>query len=49
MSQIDRKKGALLAAAAATMFMAAPLVVNAAAEPMGHCVGANSCKGAKRL
>ncbi len=42
--------GAILAAAAAVLFLAAPIAVNAdtgkgAAETMGHCVGGNSCKG----
>ena len=50
MSKSDRKNGAILAAAAATLFVAAPLVANAGAheggaEATGHCVGANSCKG----
>jgi hypothetical protein len=44
MSNINRKKGAILAAAAATLFIAAPFAANAA-ETMGHCVGGNSCKG----
>ena len=43
-------KGAILATAAAALFMAAPIAVNAgahegAAEPMGQCMGGNSCKG----
>ena len=44
-----RTKGAILATAAAALFMAAPIAVHAAdegaAEPMGQCAGANSCKG----
>jgi len=44
MSKINRKNGAILAAAAATLFLAAPFAANAA-EDMGHCVGGNSCKG----
>ena len=42
-------KGAVLAAAAAALFIAAPFAANAGAheegEATGHCVGANSCKG----
>lgn len=52
MSKLDRKKGAMLAAAAATLFIAAPFAAQAhgngaqaAAEPMGMCMGGNSCKG----
>ena len=50
MSNIDRKKGAILAAAAAALFIAAPLAAHnsgehAAADSKGQCVGGNSCKG----
>ena len=50
MSYIDRKKGAVLAAAAAALFVVAPIVANAGAhegatEATGQCVGGNSCKG----
>jgi len=50
MSKIDNHKGAILAAAAAVMFVTAPAAVHAGAhegggEATGHCVGANSCKG----
>lgn len=50
MSKIDNHKGAILAAAAAALFVASPVAVNAGAhsgggEATGHCVGANSCKG----
>ena len=51
MNNKHRTNGAILAAAAAVLFLAAPIAANAgahnkeAAEPMGHCVGANSCKG----
>ncbi|MDH3510106.1 MAG: hypothetical protein OER85_04535 [Gammaproteobacteria bacterium] len=45
----DNRKGAILAAAAAALFIASPVAVYAGAhseaEPTGHCVGANSCKG----
>jgi hypothetical protein len=45
----DNCKGAILAAAAAALFIASPVAVYAAshseAAPTGHCVGANSCKG----
>ncbi|MCK9383824.1 MAG: hypothetical protein M0Q15_04230 [Nevskia sp.] len=34
-----------LAAAAATMFLAAPTIASASEGAAGHCVGANSCKG----
>ena len=49
MNNKHRKNGAILAAAAAALFMAAPIAVNADShaegEAMGHCNGANSCKG----
>ncbi len=50
MNNKQRTKGAILATAAAALFMAAPIAVNAgsheeAAEPAGQCVGGNSCKG----
>ena len=50
MNKVDRKKGATLAAAAAALFVTAPMVASAGghsapAEATGHCVGANSCKG----
>ena len=50
MSNVDRKNGAILAAAAAMLFIATPIVANAgahegAAEAKGQCVGGNSCKG----
>lgn len=50
MSKFDKQKGAILAAAAASLFVTAPMVANAGAhegggEATGHCVGANSCKG----
>jgi hypothetical protein len=50
MNSKHRTKGAILATAAAAFFMAAPIAVNAdshegAAEPMGQCMGGNSCKG----
>ena len=47
MSRIDNCKGAILAAAAAALFIASPIVASAgeSAEATGHCVGANSCKG----
>jgi len=50
MSNVDRKNGIILAAAAAALFIAAPIVANAgshsgAAEAKGQCVGGNSCKG----
>jgi phosphate/sulfate permease len=49
MSKIDSRKGAILAAAAAALFVTAPAAVNAGAhdqgEATGHCVGANACKG----
>ncbi len=45
----DNCKGAILAAAAAALFIASPFAVNADSheegEATGHCVGANSCKG----
>jgi hypothetical protein len=45
----ENRKGAILAAAAAALFVASPAAVYAGAhseaEPTGHCVGANSCKG----
>ncbi len=44
MSKVNRTNGAVLAAAAAALFIAAPFAANAG-ESMGHCVGANSCKG----
>jgi len=45
MSNVNRNKGAILAATAAALFVVAPFAANAGAESMGHCVGANSCKG----
>jgi len=50
MNKVDRKNGAVLAAAAAALFVTAPMLANAGAhegkaEATGHCVGANSCKG----
>jgi hypothetical protein len=50
MSNVDRKNGIILAAAAAALFVAAPIVANAGAhkaatEAEGQCVGGNSCKG----
>ena len=50
MNKTDRKKGAILATAAAALFVTAPMVATAgghksSAEKTGHCVGANSCKG----
>lgn len=49
MSTFDNHKGAILAAAAAALFVTGPVVANAGAheegEATGHCVGANSCKG----
>jgi hypothetical protein len=50
MNSKRRTNGAVLATAAAALFMAAPISVNAdshegAAEPMGQCMGGNSCKG----
>ena len=49
MSKKDNCKGAILAAAAAALFIAMPMVASAGAheegEATGHCVGANSCKG----
>ncbi len=46
----DRITGLTLAAAAAAIFAATPMMANASshasAEPVqGHCVGANACKG----
>ncbi len=40
-----RISGLGLAAAAASLFVLAPLVVSAHAAETGKCVGANSCKG----
>ncbi len=44
-----RLTGMTLAAAAAAIFAATPMVASAGAhaqsEPAGHCVGSNSCKG----
>ncbi len=44
-----RLTGMTLAAAAAAIFAATPMVASAGqhaqAEPTGHCVGSNSCKG----
>ena len=47
MSKKDNCKGAILAAAAAALFIASPVGVNADSHEAatGHCVGANSCKG----
>ena len=49
MSSRDRISGAALAAAAAALFIAAPMAVQAGAhekaEATGHCVGANACQG----
>ncbi len=52
MSIIDRKNGAILAAAAAALFVAAPLAAHTSGQHVaadsgaqGHCVGGNSCKG----
>ena len=49
MSSKDRITGAALAAAAAALFVAAPISVQAGghadAEPTGHCNGANACQG----
>ena len=50
MNKKHRTNGAILAAAAATLFITAPIALNAdshekGAESMGHCVGGNSCKG----
>jgi hypothetical protein len=50
MSTKNNCKGAILAAAAAALFVTLPVVANAGAhdgggEATGHCVGANSCKG----
>ena len=44
MSKVNRTNGAVLAAAAAALFIAAPFAASAG-ESMGHCNGANSCKG----
>jgi len=52
MNNKQRTNGAILATAAAALFMAAPIAANAgahsggeAAEAKGQCVGGNSCKG----
>ena len=53
MNNKQRTKGALLATAAAALFLAAPISANAGAHsgggddaaPKGQCVGGNSCKG----
>jgi hypothetical protein len=53
MNSKQTTKGAILAAAAAVLFMAAPIAANAgahsgggeAADAKGQCVGGNSCKG----
>ena len=50
MSKKDQRNGAILAAAAAALFVAAPIVANAGAhageaEAKGQCVGGNACKG----
>jgi hypothetical protein len=52
MNSKQTTKGAILATAAAALFMAAPIAVNAgahsggeAADAKGQCVGGNSCKG----
>jgi len=52
MSIIDRKNGAILAAAAAALFMTAPLAAHNSGEhaaadagAKGQCVGGNSCRG----
>jgi len=50
MNARDRITGLTLAAAAAAIFAATPMVASAGAhqsaeQAQGHCVGANSCKG----
>ncbi len=48
--KLNSKSGATLAAAAATLFLAGASVSTVssaayAADAMGHCIGANACKG----
>lgn len=48
--KLNSKSGATLAAAAATLFLAGVSMSTVsstayAADAMGHCVGANACKG----
>lgn len=45
MKVMTKANGVALAAAAATMFLAAPVAVSAAGSAMGYCMGANACKG----
>lgn len=50
MNARDRITGLTLAAAAAAIFAATPMVASASAhqsaeQAQGHCIGANSCKG----
>jgi hypothetical protein len=52
MNSKQRTNGAILATAAAALFLAAPIAANAgahssgeASEAKGQCVGGNSCKG----
>lgn len=44
MNQSNNRTGLLLAATAAALFSAAPIVASAG-EGKGHCTGINACKG----
>lgn len=45
MKTITKVNGLALAAAAATMFLAAPMAASAADSAQGKCMGVNACKG----
>ncbi|PNS09697.1 hypothetical protein [Solilutibacter silvestris] len=46
-TQIKNASGLSVALAAAALFMTAPIVqaADSGSAPMGHCMGANACKG----